>query len=90
MRPGNIRGSGHRARLGGEPGRLRSEQVGADDRQAGLLQRPDEHFLLDTKLVTSDTVIPASLTTLAALADLWRTGAVSLQSGRVGCRGESE
>jgi hypothetical protein len=56
----------------------------------GLLQRPDEHFLLDTKLVTSDTVIPASLTILAALVDLCRTDAVSLESGRVGCRGESE
>jgi hypothetical protein len=55
-----------------------------------LLQRPDEQLLLDTKLVTSDTVIPASLTILAALADLCRTDAVSLESGRVGCRGESE
>ena len=34
MRPGNTRGSGHRAGLGGEPRRLRSEQVDADDRQA--------------------------------------------------------
>ena len=34
---------------------------------------------------------PASRnTTLAALADLYRTGAVSLESGRVGCRGESK
>ena len=56
----------------------------------GLLQRPDEHLLLDTKLVTSDTVISASLTTLAALADLCRTDAVPLESGRVECRGESE
>jgi hypothetical protein len=34
MRPGNTRGSGHRAGLGGEPRRLRSEEVDADDRQA--------------------------------------------------------